>query len=221
MKHIYLLILIYSTTSIPSLSQIPIDLNKIKEFVVDSTSTSNYRSLVEEFNQNPSALDTNKGSLIYYGKLFGNYDLYKINFDELNFSELVLKKKYKQAISKGEDLLKSDPVNLEILSKLLLCYNKTDNKGKEEITKIKVGLLTTCILTHGDGLSDSTTLKVISVGDEYAMMGILGISGMSRNSKMSAKSTVDTWKAKNSKGKRIEFFVEVLYNLQAQSKTNQ
>ena len=221
MKHIFLLILICSTTSITSQSQIPIDLNKIKEFVEDSTSISNYRSLVEEFNQNPSALDTNKGSLIYYGKLFGKYDLYRINFDELNFSELVFKKKYKQAIPKGEDLLKSDPVNLEILSKLLMCYSKTDNKGKEELTKVKVGLLITSILTHGDGLSDSATLKVISVGDEYAMMGMLGISGMSRKSKMSGKSTVDTWKAKNSKGKRIEFFVEVLYNLQAEPKSNQ
>lgn len=221
MKHILLLILICSTTGIASLSQILIDLNKIKEFVNDSTAISNYQSLVEEFNQNPAALDSNKGSLIYYGKLFRNYNLYRINFDEINFSELVFKKKYKQAISKGEDLLKSDPINLEILSKLLICYSKTDNKVKEELTKVKVGLLTTSILTHGDGLSDSTTLKVITVGDEYAMMGMLGISGISRNSKMSGKSTTDTWKAKNSKGKRIEFFVEVLHNLQAEPKSNQ
>ena len=220
MKHIFILILICFATSTVALSQAPLDLNEIKKFVKDSTSISNYRSLVEEFNQNPSSLDTTKGSLVYYGKLFAGYDLYRINFNELNFSELVLKKKYKQAIPKGEELIKSDPVNLEILSNLLICYNKTHNKAKEELTEIKVGLLITSILTHGDGLSGSTTLKVISVGDEYVMMGTLGINGVSRNSKMSASSILDIWKAKNSKGKRIEFFVEVLHNLDAAPKSN-
>jgi hypothetical protein len=219
MKHILILIICFAT-SIATFSQAQLDLDEIKKLAEDSTSSSNYRALVEEFNHNPLALDTTRGRLIYYGNLFRGYDLYKINFEEINFTELVLKKKYKQAIPKGEDLLKSDPVNLEILSKLLTCYNKANIKDKAELTKAKVDLLVTSILTHGDGLSESKTLKVISVGDEYAMMGMLGITGMSRNSKLSTKSAFDTWKAKNSKGKRIDFYVEVLFNLQAASKSD-
>lgn len=221
MKQIFILTLSCFTTSIVALSQAPLDLNEIKKSVQDSTSSSSYRSLIEEFNQNPSALDTSKGGIIYYGKLFTGYDPFRINFHELDFNKLVLQNKYKQAILKGEELIKSDPVNLEVLSKLLLCYSKTDNKVKEELTKNKVDLLTTAILTHGDGLSESTTLKVISVADEYAMMGMLGISGMTRSSKLSSKSTVDTWKAKNSKGKRIDFFAEVLHSLDTAPKINQ
>ena len=221
MKRILILILIFFATSIATFSQSQLDLDEIKKLAEDSTSISNYRSLVEEFNHNPLALDTAMGNLIYYGKLFKGYDLYKINFDEINFTELVLKKKFKQAIPKGEGLIKSDPVNLEILSKLLICYGKANIKDKAELTKAKVDLLVTTILTHGDGLSETKTLKVISVGDEYTMMGMLGITGLSRNSKLSAKSTFDTWNAKNSKGKRTDFFVEVLFNPQAASKSDQ
>jgi hypothetical protein len=214
MKHHLFLLLICLVTNISTLSQPPIDLDAIKKLAEDTAATSNYRLLIDEFNQTPLALDTIKGTLLYYGKIFTKgYAPYKINFDEINFTELVLKRKYKEAIAKGEGLLKSDPINLEILSKILLCYSKASIKNKAETTKAKVDLLVSSILTHGDGQSEYNTLKVISVGDEYAMMGILGITGLSRNSKLSGKSTFDIWKAKNSKGKRIDFFVEILLTL--------
>ncbi len=54
----------------------------------------------------------------------------------------------------------------------------------------------------------------ITPDGEINSMGMLGISGISRTSLISALSILDTWKAKGKNGKRIDFFVEVLNNLQ-------
>ena len=214
MKH-FIILLLFITASTESFSQNPIDLNKIKKAVIDTSSIFSYYSLVEKFSSNPSLLDISDGTVIYYGKLFTkNYKPYKINFDEIEFTKLVAKKKWKQAITKGEEIIKSDPTNLEILSELSMCYKKTNLPDKSELTKSKVDLLVSSILAYGSGLSKENTLKVISVGDEYAVMRMLGISGISRSSLISATSILDTWEAKDKNGKRIVFFVEVLNNLQ-------
>ena len=215
MKH-FIIFLFYLTASADVFSQNHLDLEKIRKVVLDSSLYFSYNSLVEEFNTNPSMIDIGKGTIIYYGKLFTkDYKPYKINFDEIEFTKLVSRKKYKQAIPKGEEIIKHDPVNLEILSELSLCYKRMNSTDKAELTKIKVGALLSSILNYGSGLSKEITLKVISVGDEYAAMGMLGISGISMNSSISVPSILDTWKAKDKNGKRIDFFVEVLNNLQA------
>lgn len=212
MKYLFYLLFFFSAR-VDVFSQSSLDLDKIKSSIADSNS---YTLLVEQFNTNPSAINVENGAMLYYGKLFSkDFKPYKINFDEIEFSKLVSKRKYKQAIPKGEDLIKNDPINLEILSELSVCYKKAGLTDKANLTEIKVGLLMSSILPYGSGLSKENTLKVISVGDEYAMMGMLGIVGVTRNSLISAKSILDTWEAKNKSGKRIGFFVEVLNNLQA------
>ena len=217
MKHVIIFLILIVQGSL-SFSQNVFDLEKIKKETLDTTasSTFTYNSLVEVFNTNPSLLDISKGAVIYYGKLFRkDYKPYKFDLKEIEFSKLISKKKYKRAIAVGEEIIKKDPANLEILEKLFVCYKKVGLNDKANITEIKLGLLVSSILAQGSGQLKENTLKIISVGDEYTIMRALGISGISRNSVMTGQSTFDTWKAKDSKGKRIDFFVELLINLQA------
>lgn len=217
MKQIIIfLILVFSGSF--CFSQTIFDLEKIKKETLDTTasSTFTYNSLVEVFNNNPSLLDISKGTIIYYGKLFREgYKPYKFDFKEIELSKLISKKKYKRAIVVGEEIIRRDPSNLKILKELFVCYKKVGFNDKANITEIKLGLLVSSILAQGSGQLKENTLKIISVGDEYTMMRVLGISGISRNSVMTGQSTFDTWKAKDPKGKRIDFFVELLINLQA------
>lgn len=189
-----------------------ISLDSIKNFVEDSLTTSNYRSLLGEFSNHPEALDSKQGSIVYYGRIFNGFDPYKFDFDEIDFEKLVQKRKYKAAIPKGEELLKVDPANLEVLSMLYTCYTNAQLTGRKELTKIKLDLLTESILMYGDGSSESSTLKIVSIGDEYAMMRILKVVGSSRTTKFLPQSALDIWQAKNSKGKRIDFFAELMLN---------
>lgn len=153
--------------------------------------------------------------MIYYGRLFASgYKPYKLNFAEIDFIKLVGGKKYKQAVPKGEDLLKEAPAHLEVLARLFTCYNKLGLLDKANLTKAKIDLLISSILAQGSGQSKDNTLKVVSVGDEYAVMGVLGFSGTSRSSAITGVSILDTWKVKDPKGNRMDLYVEVLVNQQ-------
>jgi len=211
-KHIFLLAILYVPFETCLFGQARLELDSIKRFVGDSLSSPNYQSLITKFNETPVALDSAEGSKIYYGRIFKGYDPYKINFDEFDFEKLVGKGKYKAAITKGEEMLKTDPANLEILSMLVTCYNNTHLYDKKDLTIAKLELLTKAILMYGDGLSEKNTLKIVSIGDEYAMMRQLKVVGLSRNSRFSGQSTFDTWQAKNQQGRRIDFYAELLLN---------
>ena len=211
----FITLLLFITTSADISSQSPLNLDKIKEAVSDTNSDFSYSSLIKKFNIDPGALNIAQGTVIYYGKLFTEgYKPYKINFDEIEFTKLIAKKKYKRAIPKGEEIIKSDPVNLETLSKLFICYRKVGLIDSANSIKSRVDLIIAIILTYGSGESRENTLKVISVGDEYAVMRMLGITGIFRKSLTAEASILDTWKA-DKDGKRVDFFVEVLNNLQA------
>lgn len=215
MKHLIILLL-FTVASSDIFSQGSLDLGNIKKAALDTTSKFSYYPLVEKFNSNPLVLNIPEGTVIYYGKLFTRgYKPYKINFDAIEFTKLFVKKKYKKAIPKGEEVIRTDPANLEILSKLSMCYKKAGLIDKSDFINSKVDLLISSILTYGSGQSKENTLKVISIGDEYAVMGMLGISGISRKSSVTAPSIIDRWAAKDKNGKRIDFFVEVLNNPQA------
>ncbi len=193
-------------------SQNSLDLEGIKRAALDTTSNFSYNSLVRKFNQIPSKLDIIKGTIIYYGKLFTpDYKPYKINFIAIDFIKLISKKKYKQAISKGEEILESDPANLEVLSGLAVCYSKAGLSDQENLTKAKLDLLIASILEHGRGELKENTLKVVSTADEYILMQVLHITPLSRRSGPLGTSVLDIWKAKDPNGKRIDFFVKVIY----------
>jgi hypothetical protein len=209
----YLILLLFVLAATKLLSQTSIDLKEIEKMTTDSTASPSYSVLVEIFNSSPSALNVHEGKLIYYGRLFSaSYKPYKLNFDEVDFTKLVGSRKYKQAVPKGEDLLKADPANLEVMARMFTCYKKLGLHDKADLTKAKIDLLVSSILAQGTGRSKDSTMKVVSVGDEYAMMGVLGISGITRRSSITGVSILDTWKVKNSKGNRIDLYVEVLIN---------
>lgn len=206
-------LLLFMLIGINLLGQPSFDLKEIEDLTTDPGADPSYSVLVEIFNNSPSALNVHEGKLIYYGRLFApNYKPYKLNFDEMDFTKLVGGKKYKKAVTKGEDLLKAAPANLEVLARLFTCYNKLGLQDKANLTKAKIDLLVSSILAQGSGQSKDNTIKVVSVGDEYVMIGVLGFSGTRQNSSITGVSILDTWKVKDPKGNRRDLYVEVLVN---------
>lgn len=201
------------------LSQGSINLDEIKRLTKDSTSRYLYDTLVHDFLTIPHSFEMTKGLNLYYGKLYSHY--YKIfNFsdEETKFNQLLSKRKYKQAILVGEEILKNDPVNLEILLKILACYTESDNKQLIDLTSAKINILYNAILHSGAGEDMESAYKVIAVGDEYAMMEILGVQGLTRHSRMKTSSTIDSWKIRDQEtGNKRDLYFEVLINMSAMS----
>ena len=206
--------------SIPSFGQINLDLNLIEKLTNDSTSEYYYNKLVIEFNNSPKFIDPLKAKYLYYGKLYtANYKMLQFNNGETKFNNLINNGWFKKAILVGEKILQEDPVNLDIISKLNFCYKKINGKENADTAAIKQSIIVNTILASGNGLEKDKAYKVVSIADEYTIMALLGVNGLSRQSLMQQNSAIDSWKIKDIKsGKKSEMHFEWLVNSKQNSK---
>ena len=83
----------------------------------------------------------------------------------------------------------------------------------------KLNLLLNTVFKSGTGKEQENAFKVVAIGDEYAIMAWLGVSGLSRQSLMKGGSTIDSWKVRDSKsGKKYDMHFEWLVNAEQGSK---
>lgn len=170
------------------------DTAALRKAVLDTTSPEGYKALLKKFNETPQYLYANEGAIIYYAKLFrkGPDQFQRIAAKKM-FNELMLQKRFDEAIIEGERLAKTDPVDLKLLVMLMAAYIETKRERDINLTKAKLQLLSNAILSKGKGNTDSTTLKVTSVEDEYTIMAMLKLNGKSRRSESRNNSNIDHW----------------------------
>lgn len=207
---IKLIALFFSFVNCVCLGQEKIDLTNIKNAVRDSSSVYFYNKLADEFNQNPADFSLEKGKYLYYGKFYrlpvikGTFALY------MDVLEAQTKRDFKTAIDKGEEMLKTDPANLEIISILIYSYQKTDQKSlRIPNLKIQQKLLLDCIINGNTGELETDPFIVTSVGDEYLIFDALGknLRSYKRSSRIGKDSVLDVFTRSNK-----TFYVKVLYN---------
>jgi hypothetical protein len=203
-----------------SFGQTKIDLKEIEKLTKDSTSAYFYSTLISEFNNHPKVFESAKAKFIYYGRLYTNsYKMLQFTADDKQFNNLLSKGKYKKAIPFGERILQEIPANIEIISKLHLCYDKSDMKEEADTALTKLTILLNTVLESGTGQNPNEAFKVVAIGDEYSIMALLGLSGITRQSLMKSTSTIDSWKVKEIKsGKKSELHFEWLVNIEQGTK---
>jgi hypothetical protein len=201
-------------------SQGKVDLDEIRRLTQDTNSRYFYDTLVNEFVTDPNNIELTKGKSIYYGKLFSRYyKAYEFSDDESLFHEQVEKQRFWQAIEIGERILHDDPINLDVLVNMFQCYVVVGLHEQARVTKRKLDVLYNCILFSGTGETRETAYRVISVGDEYAIIGMLGHNGLSRQSFVMGNSIIDSWTIRDEKtGAKKDLHFEVIVNEEAMSK---
>lgn len=202
------------------LGQAPVDLESIKLITRDSSQAYHYPKLLEEFVTSPEYFPYAKGVHVYYGYLFTKeYKAFNLSKDRVDFNKLLSRRKWSRAAELGEKLLAENPVDMEILSKLSFCYDRNGQQDLAAKLKHRIGVLHRVVMASGDGNRFESPYKVISVSDEYVIMGIERIEGLSRQSKSGNNSIVDIWTARAS-GKQDQQTVcfEILRNLEGISR---
>ena len=131
------------------------------------------REEYNRFEENDTLLTRQDHAMLYYGYSFT--PAYKGSMDDFqDFRKLIKEEKYEDAYNIGKELLKKNPVSLQLL------YNMYGIAGllQKDIREIKhyskryAALLTMIALT-GDGTSEETAFKVICVNDEYQLLNML------------------------------------------------
>ena len=203
-----------------SFGQTELNLKEIEKLTKDSTSEYFYPTLISEFNNTPKFFESKKAKFIYYGRLFTkSYKIFQFTADDNQFNNFLSKSKYKKAIPFGEKILQDVPANIEIISKLQLCYEKANMKEKADTAFTKLTILLNTVLQSGTGQSSNEAFKVVAVGDEYSIMALLGFAHISRQSLLKGASTIDSWKVKEIKsGKKSELHFEWLVNNEQNAK---
>lgn len=194
-----------------------IDLVTLKTIVTDKNSAFFYDSLVEKFIRKPNSFEQSMAVRLYYGKLFSKYyKLYKVSDEEKEFNKYLKQNRYKKAIPIGESILKTDPVNLEIGAKLLNAYLQEKIFEKTDSLQARVNVLMKAVKYSGTGDDEGSPIKVVSVGDEYAIMGLMGYAPLQRSSIMKQSSTIDSWVVRDVKTRsKFNLCFEVIINLDA------
>ena len=159
-----------------------IDFDEIKLAIQDSSSILYYPLIIERFLQNSNLMEI-EYKYIYYGSVFSDsYDPYGGLFDnnEKKFRELFRQEKFDEAIPYGQEIIRKNPINLQILNYMLVCHHKIGDKNNaEKYAKMYFPLLEV-ISNSGDGSSINTAYVVIMMSDEYEILNKQGLKIINR-----------------------------------------
>lgn len=181
MKRTLLLInlLLLSVCVFPQ-ENIEVNYATIKKYVENQS--DDYQQLIERFEANDSLLSLNDYALIYYGHSFtpkykGSMELWK------ELETLMEEKKWKEAYILLKECRKKNPVSLKLL---IYAVNLASELQREEEVQAYIDKyikLSSAIISSGDGTSEDTAFKVISVNDEYQILNnVFKVEGLKQQS---------------------------------------
>ncbi len=155
-----------------------IDFDQIKKEITDSTSVFYYPDLLQKAIKLDTTISSEEFKRLYYGNAFQSYYYpYGSTEKEKNFLNAFGKQtNFNTLVKLGNDVLKENPVNLEVLLKMILLFSKEGKKEEATIyAKFYVAYLEV-IYSSGNGMNCDNGFVVISVDDEYRIVGDLGLN---------------------------------------------
>jgi hypothetical protein len=154
-----------------------IDFDKIHRNISDSTSHFYYPKLLDRMWSNDTTLTHSDYKHLYYGSVFQpSYHPYGSSFIKKEFTDLYEKADYAASVEKGLMVMRENPVDIEVILKMLLSYYELGDRSMARVYTIHYYGFLDVIYGSGDGESIETAYVVISVDDEYRVVGDLDLS---------------------------------------------
>ncbi|MBN2347994.1 MAG: DUF4919 domain-containing protein [Bacteroidales bacterium] len=156
------------------------DYTEIEKIISDKDSEYYYPEIFVRYKNSDTTLSLQDYRILYYGYLFNeSYSAYGQS-DYTNSLNLILRQDnldhndFKNIIRFEEHILDEFPFNLRDLNTLAYSYFQLGDTLAAFQTDYKLNMLIETILSTGDGKKEKTAWHVISVGDEYDLLGALG-----------------------------------------------
>lgn len=176
---VLILILFFSVSFAQKI--VNIDFNYVKEETTKKNSDNYYEKLLDRYNKYDTTFTEEEYMFLYYGFTFRpEYNPYGISKEEEKFFDAYHAGNYKKAIPLGQSVLAKNPVHLNILFKMAVCYYALNEVDMFKFyISIYKGLLS-AVYRSGDGMSIETAWVVNSVSDEYEILRNLKLSMVSQ-----------------------------------------
>lgn len=177
LRHTIFFLLLFTAANLYSQRVGKIDFYKIKKNITNQESNYFYPSLLARIWANDTTLTYNEYKHLYYGNVFQTYyHPYGASFLKKDFNEVYAEGNALKSIKKGLDVLAENPVDIEVTLKILLAYLELGEREMARIFAKKYYGFLDVIYASGDGESLESAYVVISVDDEYRVVGDLGLS---------------------------------------------
>ena len=154
------------------------DYKRIKKEINSKGSEFYYPELLRRFQAADTTLSINQLRHFYYGTAtMSEYNPYRFSLlHELN--EALGKGYLQEADSIIDKQLAVNPANLQFYEHKMMVKIKQFGRDSKEADDVffQVTMLSSAILSSGDGLSKESAIHVISIEDEYAIMNLFGLS---------------------------------------------
>ena len=156
------------------------DYKKIEEEISNKKSNSYYPLLITRYNKSDTTLTKEEFELLYYGSFFQDsfsaysHSDYSDSLRQVLSKESLLTSDYDKIIRFEKAVLNKFPFNLRDLNTLAYAYDKKGMQDSVKFINFKLDNVINTILNSGDGKSSKTGWHVVSVGDEYSILNILG-----------------------------------------------
>ena len=153
-----------------------IDFTEIKKSIEDTSSPYYYPTLLERIWADDTTLNYSDYKHLYYGNVFQEYyHPYGMSDAKKEFSEIFNARQYPKAIEKGKVVLAENPVDIEVTLKMIISFLELSDTTNARIYGKKYFGFLDVIYASGDGKTLETAYVVISVDDEYRIVGDLGL----------------------------------------------
>jgi hypothetical protein len=154
-----------------------INFSKIRAEIQDPNSTYYYPSLLKRILADDTTLTVKHYKRLYYGSVFQDYyHPYGASDSKKAFTQIYSNRKYEDAIEKGKEVLLENPVDIEVTLKMIYSYLELKDTAAAKIYGHKYFGFLDVIYASGDGQTPQTAFVVISVDDEYRIVGDLGLN---------------------------------------------
>ena len=151
---------------------------QIKKAIESKDSEFYYPELLRRFQAADTTLSLDQVRHFYYGAATkSDYNPYKFSLlHELN--EALGKGDLQEAAGIIDRQLTDDPTNLQFYEQKMMLQIKQYGRDSKEADNAfyQVFMLSSAILSSGDGLSKESAIHVISIDDEYAILNMYGLS---------------------------------------------
>lgn len=173
----FILVLLIWVNSVLAQNIGSVNFSKIRSEIQDPNSQYYYPSLLKRIWADDTTLELKHYKRLYYGSVFQDYyHPYGASDAKKEFSQIYSDKKHKEAISKGKEVLSENPVDIEVTLKMIYSYLELKDTAAAKIYGHKYFGFLDVIYSSGDGQTPQTAFVVISVDDEYRIVGDLGLN---------------------------------------------
>lgn len=153
-----------------------VNFDQVKAEINNESSPYFYPNLKEKIVANDSTLSAQDYFHLYYGSVFQKrYKPYGTSANKQRFLDAYNDKKYTKAIELSKAVLEENPVDLDLLLKLSISHLELGNQTEKRLYARHYYSFLSVIYESGSGGDLNTAYVVISVGDEYSLIGDMGL----------------------------------------------